>query len=439
VVGATKFGKYTLMHRIAVGGMAEIFTARQEGMQGFSKKIVIKRIRPHLSSQEGFVKMFLNEARLVAQLTHSNIVHIYDLGKIGKCYFLAMEYVHGRDMRAVLAKSEKVQIPFPMEYSLKVAGAVCEGLYYAHRSADEEGAPLNIVHRDVTPENVMVSFDGEVKILDFGIAKAANVIGETRTGEIKGKLAYMSPEQITGKAVDHRSDLFSLGVMLYEWITGHKLFGAGSDAEVMRNVVDGKIYPPSYFKEGLPAPVEAVLLKALQRNREERYQSAWDLQYDIDQFLLHHEFTPSNIHLSNFMRQLFADEMAREVHQPAQENADQEPREEGTELISEARLQSEHGSKTTQAGGKRKSSGTGAGTGREPITQPADAPAPANVGGNPDLLEAELLAERDGHLSMSVEVERELYVKIHALAERNGMSVPELIRDVLQQFTKYLG
>ena len=171
-----RYGKYTLIDRIAVGGMAEIFLARQAGLEGFEKTIVIKRIRPHLSKQQSFVNMFLHEAKLAAQLSHPSIVQIYDLGKIGETYFIAMEYIFGRDMRRVIPKADSMGIPFPMVYALKIASSICEGMYYAHQKADNYGNPLNIVHRDVTPENIFVSFDGTVKILDFGIAKAATQV-----------------------------------------------------------------------------------------------------------------------------------------------------------------------------------------------------------------------------------------------------------------------
>jgi serine/threonine-protein kinase len=309
---STKFGKYSLVDRIAVGGMAEIFLARQAGLEGFEKTIVIKRIRPHLSKQASFVKMFLNEAKLAAQLNHPNIVQIYDLGKIGESYFIAMEYIFGRDMRRIIPKADSLGIPFPMVYALKIASSVCEGLYYAHQKVDLYGNPLNIVHRDVTPENIFVSFDGTVKVLDFGIAKAANQIEQTRAGEIKGKLSYMSPEQCMGKLLDCRSDIFSLGVVLYEWLTGFKLFTGDSEVAILKSITEGKIYAPSYFKADIPEAVEAILMKALEKDRDKRYQTAWEMQYDLDQFLSQYEFTPSNIHLSNFLKQLFNDELEEE-------------------------------------------------------------------------------------------------------------------------------
>ena len=438
---AERFGKYRLLYRIAVGGMAEIFVAQQEGMQGFSRKIVIKRIRPNLSSKETFVNMFLNEAKLAAQLNHSNIGQIYDLGRIGNSFFIAMEYVRGRDMRAVVRKAERRSIPFPLEYCLLVASEVLEGLYYAHRKKDDNGNPLNVVHRDVTPENVILSFDGEVKLLDFGIAKAENMTSDTRAGEIKGKLGYMSPEQIKGKNLDQRSDIFSLGVVLYEWVTGHRLFGQGDDAEVLRNVVEGKIYPPSYFKDDLPEPVEALIMKALQRNRQERYQSAWEMQFDINQFMSKLAFNPSNIHLSNFLRQLFSEEIRKEEKRLSEAErqamieaaGDDEGEREVTASVvvdpNDTRVQP-----------------------REPIGADAS-PAPAEKDPadessadkkkpeeklDADPLVAELLAEKEGHLSLQVEIERGQYEMLRVIAERNGLTMPELINQLVEQYTRFL-
>ncbi len=233
--------------------MAEIFLARQAGLEGFEKMVVIKRIRPHLSKQSSFVKMFLNEAKLAAQLNHPNIVQIYDLGKIGDSYFIAMEYIFGRDMRRIIPKAESLGIPFPMVYALKIASSVCEGLYYAHQKTDLYGNPLNIVHRDVTPENIFVSFDGTVKVLDFGIAKAANQIEQTRAGRDQGQALVHEPRAVPwARPLDQRSDIFSLGVVLYEWITGFKLFTGDSEVAILRNITDGKIYAPRYFRADIP-------------------------------------------------------------------------------------------------------------------------------------------------------------------------------------------
>jgi eukaryotic-like serine/threonine-protein kinase len=389
-----RFGKYTLIDRIAVGGMAEIFLARQAGIENFEKTIVIKRIRPHLSKQPNFVKMFLNEAKLAAQLNHPNIVQIYDLGRIGESYFIAMEYVFGRDMRRIIPKADSLGIPFPMVYALKIASSVCEGLYYAHQKTDTYGVALNIVHRDVTPENIFVSFDGTVKVLDFGIAKAANQIEQTRAGEIKGKLSYMSPEQCMGKHLDNRSDLFSLGTVLYEWLTGFKLFTGDSEVAILKSITEGKIYAPSYFKADIPEGVEAILMKALEKDRERRYQTAWDMQYDIDQFLSQYEFTPSNIHLANFLKQLFNDELEEEKQRlsslAAPPATPEEVIEEGDDIISMI----------------------------EPIS------------------ESQQLEDGQGK-SLTVELHDTEFDQLAVIARRHGMSVSALVRDLVGGFLKY--
>ncbi len=342
-ISGTAFGKYTLIDRIAVGGMAEIFLAKQAGVEGFEKLLALKKIRPHLSGHENFVGMFLNEAKLAALLTHPNIVQIYDLGRVGESFFIAMEYVSGRDMSRVVPKCAALQIPLPIEYALKIASSALEALYYAHNKTDASGNPLHIVHRDVTPENILVAYTGAVKIADFGIAKATSQLdtrNETRAGEIKGKLSYMSPEQCMGKDIDHRSDIFSLGVVLYEWLTGFRLFSGDNDMAVMNNIIEGKIYPPSYFKGTIPEVIEMIIMKSLEKDRKKRYQSAWDMQFDIDSFLSSNEFTPSNIHLANFMQQIFAAELENEKQ--ALKKYESEHRNEVIELGADALLLDEH-------------------------------------------------------------------------------------------------
>jgi serine/threonine-protein kinase len=316
---AERFGGYTLVERIGVGGMAEVFLARHSGVAGFEKDIVIKRIRNHLTEQPSFIEMFLGEAKLAAQLSHPNIVQIYDLGKIHDAYFIAMEYVAGRDLSAVIPKCRDVGIPFPIEYALKISSNLCEALHYAHTKADPLGSPLSIVHRDVSPENIRIGWNGAVKILDFGIAKAATQLHETQAGQIKGKISYMSPEQVMGKDIDRRSDIFSLGIVLYETMTGLRLFSGDTDMAIMSNIVEGKIYPPSYFRADIPKDVEAIILKALEKDRRRRYDSATDMQFDIDSFLAGHEFTPSNVHLSNFLKQLFKEELEQEQERRARQ------------------------------------------------------------------------------------------------------------------------
>ena len=383
-----RFGQYRLIDRIAVGGMAEIFLAHQQHEDGRESPVVIKRIRPHLSKHAAFVKMFLNEARLAAQLNHPNVVQIHDLGKIAESYFIAMEYVAGRDMRRVVPKAEALGIPFPLVYAVKIASCVCAGLHHAHTKADLYGNPLNIVHRDVSPENIFVAFDGTVKVLDFGIAKATSApTGETRTGELRGKLSYMSPEQCLARPVDCRGDIFSLGVTLYEWLTGFKLFNGESEIAVMRNIAEGKIYAPSYFKADIPAPVEAILMRALERDRERRYASAADMQRDIDEFLNAYEFTPTPLHLANFLKQLFQEELEVEQTRFAERapTSQSVPVVEGKEIASEPERQ-----------------------GRVP-------------------------SER----LLSVPVNAATLDALDAVARRNGTTVPKLVGELLTSWLKY--
>lgn len=427
-----RFGKYTLINRIAVGGMAEIFLARQAGLEGFEKTIVIKRIRPHLSKQPSFVKMFLNEAKLAAQLNHPNVVQIYDLGKIGETYFIAMEYIFGRDMRRIIPKAASMNIPFPMVYALKIASSVCEGLFYAHQRTDIYGNPLNIVHRDITPENIFVSFDGTVKILDFGIAKASTQIEQTRAGEIKGKLSYMSPEQCMGKKLDHRSDIFSLGTVLYEWITGLKLFTGESEVAILKSISEGKIYAPSYFKADIPEAVEKILMRALEKDRDKRYQSAWEMQFDIDQFLSSYEFTPSNIHLSNFIKQLFCDELEAEKKilmnaQPA------EPLPIDDEHIDELDPDPVAGqdaipTPSAAEDGLNRSD-------REAQSLPTEVLQREPIAA---LLSAEEQPETIASRRMiTIPVEQNVYEALTATAERNHVSLRALLQSVLSDFAKY--
>ena len=394
---AQKFGRYMLIDRIAVGGMAEIFLARQIGLEGFEKLVVLKRIRPELSEKKSFVTMFLNEARLSAQLNHPNIAQIYDLGRVGESFFIAMEYVFGRDMRRVIPKAEAQGIPFPLVYAAKIASQCCEGLYYAHQKSDFYGNALGIVHRDITPENIVVSFDGTVKILDFGIAKAANTVEQTRAGEIKGKLSYMSPEQCMGKPLDHRSDLFSLGVVFYEGVTGVKLFTGESDVAVLKAITDGKIYSPSYFKPDVPEPIEQILMKALDKDPNKRYQSAWEMQYDVDRFLSENEFTPSNIHLANFLKQVFADEMEDEIRRLSSQ---------GTPLATATSDDEDDD--------------------LAPLASQAARPGPV-AAGSTDGLEG----------ALCIDFAPEQIEALELMAARNSMEIPALVKEIVSGYLKY--
>jgi eukaryotic-like serine/threonine-protein kinase len=209
------FGKYLLLDRVAVGGMAEVFAAKTFGVEGFESLLAIKRILPTMVEDDEFITMFIDEARIAAMLSHANLVKIYDLGKFEDTYYIAMEYISGRDVRLLIDKFRKKGQPVPIPMAIFVMSKIAEGLDYAHRKKDAQGRDLHIIHRDISPQNVLISYEGEVKIIDFGIAKAAGRIQKTQAGILKGKFGYMSPEQVRGIPIDHRSDLFSAGVVLY--------------------------------------------------------------------------------------------------------------------------------------------------------------------------------------------------------------------------------
>lgn len=399
-----RFGKYTLIDRIAARDLAEVFLARQAGHEGLEKTLVVKRIRPHLSRQASFVERFLSQAKLAAQLNHPNIAQIYDLGKVGDTYFVAAEYIFGRDMRRITPKADAMGIAFPMVYALKIASSVCEGLFYAHQMTDIYGHPLNIVHQEVTPENIFVSFDGTVKIDDFGIAGAAGPIEQKRTPTREDKLGFMSPEQRLGKPLDHRSDIFSLGAVLYEWVTGFKHFTSEAGAGNVTSITESKIRSLRQFKTDIPEAVVRILLKAVAKDPQQRYQTAWEMQHDIDQFLSQYEFTPSKIHLSSFLKQLFSDDLDEEkkrlatgirgpqVHEPWDEAHD-----------------------------------TDGGPEAAPIPlrpKPADVPA-ADV------------PATDSEKVLTIGVDGETYQALKGLAERNRVAVGTLVRDVLANYVKY--
>ena len=233
------FGKYRLQRRLGVGGMAEVFLATAVGPEGFEKQVAIKRILPHLSEDPDFVTMFLDEARLVARFSHPNLVQIFDLGSVAGVFFLAMEYVNGVSLGRVLNACRAKNRRLPPDHSAKMVSMVCEGLEYAHNFTDLRGRPLNLIHRDVNPQNVMLSYDGTVKLLDFGIAKAAINLYRTRHSSIKGKAPYMSPEQIRGKkGLDRRSDVFSTGTMLFELLAGQKPFDGQTDFDLMTSILE---------------------------------------------------------------------------------------------------------------------------------------------------------------------------------------------------------
>ena len=324
--GPDRFGQYEILERIASGGMAELYKAKRTGVEGFQKIVAIKKILPHLADDEDFVTMFADEAKLAAQLNHPNIIHIYDLGKIqAGGYFIAMEYVDGRDLRAIQQSDRALNIPLPVPLAVYIASRVASALDYAHRRRDAEGNELHIVHRDVSPQNILISYEGDIKLCDFGIAKAASKASKTQSGALKGKIQYMSPEQAWGRPIDRRSDLFSLGVVLHELLTGERLFQGDTDMNVLEKVRNAQAPPPSRSNPEVPRNLDAVVLKALAREPDERYANASDLLRDLDSVLYSYTPAPGSADVAIYLHRLQAEEeavadaKAREAAQAADE------------------------------------------------------------------------------------------------------------------------
>jgi eukaryotic-like serine/threonine-protein kinase len=304
-----KFGKYELIAHLATGGMAEIYVARQTGIAGFEKLLVIKRILPHLAREELFVKMFFDEARIAARLSHQNIVQIYDLGHVDDQYFIAMEYLEGESLAKMMRKIRKSKTPLSPALAAGIALQVCEGLHYAHTMVGPDGEALQVVHRDVNPQNVFVLYAGGVKLVDFGIAKATNRFSHTSTGMLKGKYGYMSPEQIKNLPLDARSDVYSAGVVLWEMLTGRKLFRQSSELEILQAITEQDTPPPSAVVSNVPPELDAVCLKALQRSRELRYQTAGEMRMELS-FMVKRCRDPSDtVAIGEFMQSTFYERM----------------------------------------------------------------------------------------------------------------------------------
>ncbi len=306
------FGRYFLVDRIATGGMAEIFKAKTFSHGGFENLLVIKRILPHISDNVDFVDMFIDEAKISAALQHANVVRIYDFGKILENFFIAMECVDGKDVRNILRKLARQRTFLPPRFVAFIAHEACKGLYYAHTRTDLHGRPYGIVHRDVSPSNILVAYDADVKIVDFGIAKARSNAYQTRDGILKGKFEYMSPEQADGGQIDHRSDLFSLGICMYEMMTNRRLFKTDSELATIRRIQACDFQPPRAFNPDLPPELEAICLKALSRDPADRYASAKEMGDALRSFLFPSTTETLRQELREFMYEVFSLEMDEE-------------------------------------------------------------------------------------------------------------------------------
>ena len=279
------FGPYTLLERLGQGGMAEVFLARQEVIEGIQRLVALKRVHPSLTRDQGFVDMFRDEVRIVSQLSHPNIGHILDAGEVGGQWYLAMEYVQGRDLARVITAAERGD-GLPVSLTVEIGRQLCAALDHAHNRTDASGQPLHIVHRDLTPDNVILTFDGTVKLVDFGIATAASRVSHTQSGMLKGKPPYMAPEQVLGESVDARADLFGLGVLLYRMVTGTHPFLAGSPDETFRRVVERSPAAPSTLVPDLPPGLSRLILQAMAKNPARRVPSARAFQDALDEVVV---------------------------------------------------------------------------------------------------------------------------------------------------------
>jgi serine/threonine protein kinase len=300
-----RFGKYTILGHLATGGMAEVYLARAEGIEGFEKIVVIKRIRPDLTGDRSTTRMFLHEARLAASLEHPNIAHVHEIDIVQGNYFFVMEYVHGADLRQVMEAAHRKGKRISLDDAIEIIIDVCAALHYAHEKRDGDDKPLGIIHRDVSPSNVLISHDGAVKVCDFGIAKVSTRSSDTQRGVVKGKFSYMAPEQCMSEPVDRRTDIFVIGILLYEVSTLTRLFEANADFELMRRIVQDPVEPPSSRVADYPPELERIVMRALARNPEDRYPTAQLMQLDLEAFARERKLATSSVSLARLMGELF--------------------------------------------------------------------------------------------------------------------------------------
>lgn len=318
LIQPVRFGAYQLVERVATGGMAEVYLARPDAQSRF---VALKRILPQIAADEDFVAMFIDEAKIAGQLNHPNVAQIFDVGKIDKSYFIAMEYVSGHDLRILWDRvrdaGDNGKPLLPMALACHIVSKICAGLDFAHRRKDSRGRPLGIIHRDVSPQNMLVSYEGDLKIIDFGVAKATGRLSKTQTGILKGKFAYMAPEQARGDLIDHRADIFAIGVILYELLTGDRAFRAETDFGLLEKVRRVDVVPPRALRPELPRELERILMKALARDVGDRYPWASALAADLDRLMSDQGWSNSREDLAAFVQRAFKGEYSEERHRLA--------------------------------------------------------------------------------------------------------------------------
>lgn len=317
-VGAPlRIGRYEVLCHLASGGMAQIYLARQSGLGSFERHVVLKTIVRERAADQRFVTMFLDEAKLAATLNHQNIAQVYEVDQADGAYYMAMEYVHGENSRALLETTIRRGWTIPLELAVMIISGAAAGLHHAHERRGKNGQPLNIVHRDVSPANIMVGYDGAIKVLDFGIAKAEERATKTMGGTIKGKYGYMSPEQCKGKPIDRRSDIFALGIVLYELTTLRRAFKGNDDFETMRRIVAGDLVLPTTVVPGFPRELEAIILTALANDPAARFQTGQEMIEALDAFTVRAKLTGTNTAMGRFMVQLFGTKKEPWIETPA--------------------------------------------------------------------------------------------------------------------------
>jgi serine/threonine protein kinase len=301
-----RLGRYVVLKHLASGGMADVLLGRSDGIEGFERHVVLKRIRPEFARDQRFIRMFLDEARVAANLHHQHIVQVHDIGESSGEYFIAMEYIHGEDVRTILSTASKTRAHVPLGHAIAIVSAAAAGLHYAHERRGNDKRPIGIVHRDVSPSNILVGYDGSVKVVDFGIAKAS-MRQETRSGSLKGKVSYMSPEQCKGAEVDRRSDVYALGVVLYELATTTRLFKGENDYLVMDQIVNGRVSLPRVRRPDLPNELSSIIMRAISPDAERRYFTADELRIALDQFAAKAGLTASTSAIASYMRKQFGE------------------------------------------------------------------------------------------------------------------------------------
>ncbi|NVB80511.1 MAG: protein kinase [Kofleriaceae bacterium] len=301
-----QLGRYQILKQLATGGVADVLLARATGgVEGFARHVVLKRIRPEYANEERFVASFLEEARIAAALHHQNIVTVNDIGEHEGTVFFAMEYVHGEDVRKLLLRVRERGQLVPLDHVVSIISATAAGLHHAHEQHGPTGEPLGVVHRDVSPTNILIGYDGSVKLVDFGLARAALRSTKTVTGTLRGQASYMSPEQCCGRTVDRRTDTFSLGIVLYELVTARRLFKGANEFTTMAAIVEGKVPTPSQFRDDVPPALDAIILKSLAKEPSQRFQTAEDMRAALEEFAREHQLRASNKALADYLLGLF--------------------------------------------------------------------------------------------------------------------------------------